>query len=335
MDFDLATPLPATGSVDIDDQLALARAAEDAGYGTLFLAETWGREVFTRLGWLAAHLDDIRLGTGIIPVHSRSPALIGQAAATLDELTDGNAVLGLGLSSPYVMRNWHGAEWEPALRRQRETVEVVRQVLSGEEVDYDGDVFDLEGFHLRFDPVRSDLPVYIAAQGPTNCELTGGFADGWLPNRIPVSALPEVREHVDRGAEKQDRDPEDVATMPYVATCILEDGDQARHRVREFVAFYVGAMGDYHFNAVADHGFRETAEAIRDNWQAGDHDASREAVSADLLSEIAITGTPEEAAESMAQYEDVAETVVTLPPTTATREEIIETMEHAGRLASE
>ncbi|MFB6170553.1 MAG: LLM class flavin-dependent oxidoreductase [Haloarculaceae archaeon] len=335
MDFDLATPLPATGSLGPDDQLELARAAEDAGYGTLFLAETWGREAFTRLGWLAAHLDDIRLGTGIVPVHSRSPALIAQAAATLDELTGGRAVLGLGLSSPYVMRNWHGAEWEPALRRQRETIEILRQVFSGEEVAYDGEVFDLEHFRLRFDPVRADLPIYVAAQGPTNCELTGGFADGWLPNRIPVSALPDVREHVDRGARKQDRDPDAVATIPYVATCILDDGEQARRRCREFVAFYVGAMGDYHFNAVADHGFRDTAETIRERWQAGDHDAARDAVGDDLLAEIAIAGTPDQARTAMRRYESVADTVVTLPPTTADRAEIAETYEHAGDISDD
>ncbi len=332
MDFDLATPLPATGSVDPADQLEIAQAAESAGYETLFIAETWGRESFTRLGWLAAHLDDIRLGTGIVPVHSRSPALIAQAAATLDELTDGRAVLGLGLSSPHVMRNWHGAEWEPALRRQRETVEIVRQVLSGEELEYDGDVFDVEHFRLRFDPVREDLPIYIAAQGPTNCELTGGFADGWLPNRIPVSSLPDVREHVDRGAEKQDRDPEAVETIPYVATCILDDGEQARRRCREFIAFYVGAMGDYHFRAVAEHGFRDTAEAIRERWQDGDHEGAREAVSDELLAEIAIAGTPDQAKESLAGYEGVAETIVTLPPTTAERGEILETFKHAGNL---
>jgi coenzyme F420-dependent oxidoreductase len=329
--YDLALPVPATGTFDTESQCRLATLAEAVGYDLVFVPETWGREAFVRLGYLAAHTDRIRLGTGIIPIHSRSPALIGQAAATLDELTDGRAALGLGLSGPQVIENWHGIEFEPALRRQRETIEIVWQVLSGEEVEYH-DHTDLEHFRLRFDPLRSDVPIYVAAQGETNVELAGGFADGWMPNRIPLSALPALREHVDRGAQMQERAPAAVDTMPYVATCVLEDGDQARTRVREVIAFYVGAMGEYHYNAIANHGFCETADRIRDSWQDGDRDAARAAVSDTLLEEIAIAGAPGEVEELFDAYDDVADTLVTLPPTTATQAEIEKTVENVGTL---
>lgn len=331
--LDFSFPMPATDSLSPSARVNLARRAEAAGYETVLVAETWGREAFGRLAYLAAATDRIRLGTGIVPVHSRSPTLLAQAIATLDELSGGRAVMGLGLSSPAVIEGWHGMAFEPALRRQRETIEVVRAVLSGDPVEYDGKVFDLEHFHLRFDPPRADIPILVAAQGETNVELAGGFADGWMPNRIPVSALPAVRERVDRGARMQYRDPAEVRTVPYVTTCILEDGERARRRCRELIAFYLGAMGQYHFRAVADHGYRAEAERVRAHWKAGEKDEARAAVGEPLLEEIALAGTPEDARTVLETYEDVADGVVTLFPRTMSRDEIEETIDHVGSIA--
>lgn len=330
--FNCALPVPATGAVSTKKQCELAQAAEDAGYEHVLVPETWGREAFARLGYFAANLRTIGLGTGIIPVHSRSPALIAQAGATIDELTDGCTLLGLGLSGPAVIENWHGIEFEPALRRQRETIEIVRLALSGKEIEYEGRLFDLEHFRLRFSPSRTDLEIYVAAQGETNAELAGGFGDGWMPNRIPYSALPDLRKHVDRGARMQDRDPADIATAPYVTTCILKNGAHARDRCRRMIAFYVGAMGKYHFNAISKHGFREVANVIRDNWKAGNQDAAREAVTDELLDEIAIAGSPEDVRDLFGAYGEIADTLVTLPPTTANPDEIKETVDHVGDL---
>ena len=324
--------LPSSGDLSEDQRMELAQRAEAAGYEQVLVAETWGREAFGRLGYLAAVTDRVTLGTGIVPVHSRSPALLAQAIATLHERSGGRAALGLGLSSPKVIESWHGIEFEPGLRRQRETIEIVRAALSGEPLEYDGRLFDLEHFHLRFEPPDSEIPIYVAAQGETNVELTGGFADGWMPNRIPVSALPDVREHLERGARMQARDPADVATIPYVRTCILEDGRKARDRCRSNLAFYVGAMGEYHFRAVANNGYRGEAERIRDRWQRGDRERAKAAITDELLDEVALAGTPDEVAETLRNYEGVAETVVTLFPNAATFEEIAETIEHVEAL---
>lgn len=182
----------------------------------------------SRLGSLAATTDRARLGAGNVRVHSRPPTLLAQAIATVDEFSDGRAVLGLRLSSPTVIESWHGVPFEPGLRRQRETIEVIRAALSGDPVEYEGAVFDLDHFHLRFEPPRSDVPILVAAQGPTDVELAGGVGDGWMPERIAVSAIPAVREHVDRGVRMRDRYPADVRTIPYVTTCILEHGERAR-----------------------------------------------------------------------------------------------------------
>lgn len=326
--FNFGMSVPSTSAIDIPNQLSLVDTAESLGYDAIFVAESWGREAFTRLGLFAERTASIQLGTGIVPVHSRSPTLLAQAAATLDEITDGRAFLGLGLSSPAVIESWHGIEFEPGLRRQRETIEIIKLALSGDTVDYSGSVFDLEHFHMRFDPVSSDLPIYVAAQGPTNGQLVGEFADGWLPNRIPVSRLSKVRETLDAGAANQNRDPSDIATIPYVTACVLDDGEHARNRCREAIAFYVGAMGSYHYEAVARNGYRKEAKTIHDYWQAGNHDKAREAVTDTLLDEITLSGTPETIAPVLDQYDGIADMLVTLPPSTATLSEITETMSH-------
>lgn len=330
--FDLGMPVPSTSAISIPEQLTLVDHAESLGYDALFVAESWGREAFTRLGLFAAHTQSIRLGTGIVPVHSRSPTLLAQAAATLDEITDGRAFLGLGLSSPAVIESWHGIEFEPGLRRQRETIEIIKQALSGDTVEYSGSVFDLEHFHLRFDPPRDSLPIYVAAQGPTNCQLVGEFADGWLPNRIPVSRLSSARESLEKGARKRNRAISSIETIPYVTSCVLEDGEHARDRCREAIAFYVGAMGSYHYEAVARNGYRSVAETIHDHWQAGDHSKARDAVTSELLDEITLSGTPEDVAPILEAYEDIADMVVTLPPSTATLDEITATMRNITSL---
>ncbi len=330
--FDFGMPVPSTSAISIPEQLTIVDHAESLGYDALFVAESWGREAFTRLGLFGEHTESIRLGTGIVPVHSRSPTLLAQAIATLDEITDGRAFLGLGLSSPAVIESWHGIDFEPALRRQRETIEIINQALSGDPVEYPGSVFDLEHFHLRFDPPRDDLPIYVAAQGPTNCKLVGEYADGWLPNRIPVSRLSSVREYIQDGARERNRSPSAIQTIPYVTSCVLDDGNRARNRCRDAIAFYVGAMGSYHFEAVARNGYRPEAETIQAHWQAGDHTKARAAVTDELLDEITLSGTPEEVEPILNNYEDIAEMVVTLPPSTASLDEITTTMEYIKSL---
>jgi len=324
--------LPSGSERSIRDQIEIATMAERGEYDILLAGETWGRDAFTRLGAVAMQTETIELGTGIIPVHSRSPALIAQSIATVDELTDGRAVLGLGVSSKKVIEEWHGVQFKPALRRQRETIEIVRRVLSGDAVDYDGTVFDLEEFRLRFEPPRESVPIYVAAQGETNCQLVGEFADGWMPNRIPVSDLDSLREHVDTGASKQGRDPEAIDTVPYVTTCVLDDGVRAKSRCREMIAFYVGAMGDHHFNALAQHGYREEAETIREHWQNDDREGAQAAVTDAVLEEIAIAGTPDEAAEILSTYREVADSVIVLLAKTATFEEMKETVRNIAEI---
>jgi alkanesulfonate monooxygenase SsuD/methylene tetrahydromethanopterin reductase-like flavin-dependent oxidoreductase (luciferase family) len=320
---------PGTDKFTTDQQVRLAKDIEMAGFDFLLVPETWGRDAFNRAGYIAAQTD-IAIGTGIIPVHSRSPALIAQSIATLNELAD-SALLGLGLSSDNVIEKWHGIEFQPALRRQRETIEIIRQALSGDPLDYDGEIFQVEHFQMRFD-ATPNVPICVGAQGPTNCELTGGFADQWWPNRIPLSSLNNLREHIDEGALKQDRDPSDVETVPFVTTCILDDRERARECAAAEIAHYIGAMGEYTLNALTKLGYGDVATRVNEFWQTGEKAAAIGAVSPALLDDITVSGSPQEAAEAIERYGEQCDGLVLLPSKDASLDEITETVNHVSQL---
>ena len=180
----------------VEELLDYARLADRVGYDTIFVPESWSRDAFTTLGAIAAVTERVRLGPGIVNVFSRTPALIAQSIATLDELSGGRAVLGLGTSGPVVIENWHGMSFERALRRTRETVEIVKLALKGGPVDYSGEIFSLKGFRLGFKPVRDDIPIFIASIGPRNNRLAGEIADGWLPIWLPLGGFSDALKEV-------------------------------------------------------------------------------------------------------------------------------------------
>ncbi|MEZ4547320.1 MAG: LLM class flavin-dependent oxidoreductase [Thermodesulfobacteriota bacterium] len=169
-----------------------ARLAEGLGYHSIWVPEMWGRDAFSILGLLAANTTRIKLATGIVPVFSRAPSVIAQTIATLDEISGGRMILGLGTSGPAVIENWHGMKFKKPLQRTREYVEIIRMILSGGKVDYDGEIFKLKGFRLQFSPPRPDIPILVAAIGPKNIRLTGEVADGWIPFLLPREGINEA-----------------------------------------------------------------------------------------------------------------------------------------------
>jgi alkanesulfonate monooxygenase SsuD/methylene tetrahydromethanopterin reductase-like flavin-dependent oxidoreductase (luciferase family) len=187
MERDLFLPVAAQPSVET--LVDYARLAEDLGYDRAWLPETWGRDAVTTLTTVAERTDDIGIGTSVVNVYSRSPALLGQTATTLQEVSDGRFRLGLGPSGPVLVEGWHGMEYDRPLRRTREYVEVVRQVLTGETVEYDGDLFQLSGFRLRCSPPDAPPGIDAGGMGPKSVELAGRFADGWHALMLTREAL--------------------------------------------------------------------------------------------------------------------------------------------------
>lgn len=306
------------------------QTAERLGYGRVWVGESWGRDAVTLTATLAAATDRVGLGTSILPVYSRTPALMGQTAATLQEASDGRFRLGIGPSGPAVIERWHGVEFDRPLRRTREYVEILRAVVRGGVVDYDGDLFELSGFRLRSAPPEP-VPVDVAAIGPKMVELAGRFADGWHPVLLTPAGVEDRLGDLRRGAALGERSIDDVRVTVGVVCCVLADGERARALARSHVAMYLGAMGTYYRDAVADQGYESVAHGVHDAWQDGDREAAIGLVGDELLDDIAVAGTPETVADRLARFDlDGVDAVNTHFPTGATRAEVNETMAALG-----
>jgi coenzyme F420-dependent oxidoreductase len=297
--------LPVAAQPSVDSLVDGARLGEDLGYDTAWLPETWGRDAVTTLTCIARETEDIDIGTSIMPVYSRSPALIGQTAATLQEVSEGRFRLGLGPSGPIVIENWHGVEFGNPLRRTRETVEIVKGVLSGEEVAYGGEYFELEGFRLRCEPPDPAPPVDTAGMGPKAVELAGRFADGWHALLFTRDGLEDRVEDFDRGSEMGGRDRSQQRVTLSLTCCVDDDPAVAKRLVKQHTAFYLGGMGTFYRDNLARQGHKAVANKIYDSWQDGNREAAMEALDDDLLAEIAVWGTPEKAREHFDRFSDV------------------------------
>ena len=297
--------LPVAAQPSVDALVEQARLGEELGYDTAWLPETWGRDAVTTLTSIAHGTDEVDIGTSIMPVYSRSPALIGQTATTLQEVADGRFRLGLGPSGPIVIENWHGVDFGNPLRRTRETVEIVKAVFSGEEVEYDGEYFDLEGFRLRCDPPDPVPPVETAGMGPKAVELAGRFADGWHALMLTRDGLRDRLEDFERGSDLGDRDRSGQRVNLSLTCCALEDEEAAKRLVKQHVVFYLGGMGTFYRDNLARQGHEDVAHAVYDNWQDGDREAAMGALPDDLLEQLAVWGTPEGAREHFERFTDV------------------------------
>ena len=321
--------LPVGAQPSMDALVDQAVRAEELGYDRAWLPESWGREAATVLATIATRTDEIGLGTSILNVYSRSPALLGQLAATQQEACDGRFRLGLGPSGPIVVENWHGRDFGNPLRHTREAVEIVRQVLSGEVVDYDGEYYDLDGFRLRCDPPAPTPPIDAAGLGPKAVELVGRFADGWHAVTFTRSGFRERLADLERGAGLGDRSVEDVRVTLSVGACALEDDDRARELVAQHTAFYIGGMGTYYRDSLARQGFEDVAHAIHDHWQADDRERAVALVEEELRDERGAAGTPAEARAELRRFLELdgVDAVNVSFPRGATPDEILQTME--------
>lgn len=306
----------------------VVQQAEALGYESVWVGESWGRGGFTWLAQLACHTKTIKLATGITPVYSRTPALIAQTVASLDEISEGRVVLGFGTSGPIVIENWHGVPFDRPLRRTREYIEIVRLILSGERVHYQGQIFQLKGFRLPFTPVRTTVPIYIASLGPHNLRLTGELADGWLPIYLAASHLPEFRRDLEAGATSVGRSLSAIDVAPYVLACVAEDAEAAKKLVRAHLAYYIGGMGTFYANLIARFGFVDEVGRVREAWGKGDRRTAAERVTEGMVASMAISGSPREGREQLERYRAAG---VTLPIVSfaqgATRDMIRQTLE--------
>ena len=280
----------------------LALLADVHGFHSVWLAESWGLDAVTLLADIGAHTRRVALGTAIVSVFSRTPAGFAMAAATLAHLYEGRVILGLGASTKALVEKWHGVRFDRPLARLRDTVCILRQILAGQTVSYRGEVFSVDGYHLRVPPPQPSPPIYLAGLGPTSRGLVGELADGWLPYLIPLrglaSTVAEIRNHASRSGRSGDA----IRIAPLITTAVAEDSHLARERARQHIAFYLGAMGPHYRGFVASFGFEEETKGIAAAWREGDRSGAFRLVSDEMLRELAIAGSPDECAEQLARW---------------------------------
>ena len=298
------------------DQLDLVKEAEAAGYDSVWAAEAYGSDAATVLAWLAAQTSRIKIGSAIFQMPARSPAMTAMTAATLDQLSGGRMLLGIGTSGPQVAEGWHGQRFGKQLARTREYVDILRKALARERLVYDGETYQLplrdgpgKALKLTIAPVQERIPIYIASIGPRNTELTGEIADGWLPIFFSPEHVEQQRELLDAGAARAGRtlgDEFDIA--PGVNVCIDDDVDRARDQMRHFIALYVGGMGsrdrNFYNQLVQRYGFEGAAAEIQDLYLDGKKEEAAAAVPAELIDTITLVGPRDKVRDRLAVYRE-------------------------------
>ena len=273
---------------------------EKAGYDSVWMGESWGRELFTMLATIACNTSTIQIAAGIANVYSRTPALVAQCIATLDDVSDKRAILGLGSSGEKVIRDWHGVPFDKPLRRTQEYIEIVRLALSGARVNYDGEIYKMRDFRIAARPPRPDVPIVVASLGPKNIELTGELADGWAPLYVSPNYLPQFRAHLATGAKRSNRDPNAVDLRPYTLACVDDDPRVARRLIKGHLAFYIGGMGRYYHDLIARYGYVEETERISELWSKFERDQAADAVTDAMIDDFCAAGTAQQTRQQLA-----------------------------------
>ena len=276
-----------------DDIVSFVEVADRLGVDSAWSAEAWGMESVTSLAFLAARTSKIRLGTGIMQVSARTPAMTAMTALSLAMLSGDRFCLGLGLSGPQVVEGLHGAAFERPLGRLREYLSVVKMALAGERLIFDGDQIKLprkggEGKPLRLSmPPKPDLPIYLATLGEKSLELTGEVADGWLGTSFIPERADAMLEPIRRGAARANRDFSEIEIHVGANIEISEDVESLLDKYRKGMAFTLGAMGSAKTNfynaAYARAGFEDAAREVQALWIAGKRQEAAAAVPDDML----------------------------------------------------
>jgi F420-dependent oxidoreductase-like protein len=296
-----------------EDQLAVVQEAERLGFDSVWAAEAYGSDAATVLAWLAAQTETIRLGSAIFQMPARSPAMTAMTAATLDELSGGRMLLGIGSSGPQVAEGWHGQRFGQQLQRTREYVEVVRLALARERLVYEGETLTLplpdgpgRPLKLMIAPVQERIPIYLAAIGPKNTALAGEIADGWLPTFFSPEHVGELRALLQQGADRGGRSLDGFQIVPSVGLAVSEDHAAARDLMRPMLALYVGGMGsraqNFYNQLVQRYGFEDAAREVQDLYLEGRKDEAAAALPDALIDMVSLCGPPAAVRERLSAF---------------------------------
>ena len=314
--MDLALNLSYSGTgITID--IAKIQEAERLGYASVWTAEAYGSDAVAPAAWIAARTEKIHVGTGIMQIPARTPAMTAMTAMTLDGLSGGRFRLGLGVSGPQVVEGWHGQAFGKPLAKTREYVEVVRAILKREKpVEFHGEYYDIPykgadatglGKPLRsILHGRADMPIYLAAVGPKNVALAGEIADGWIPIFFSPRRASMFREWLAEGFKARGGMPARFDVMPMVAVVVGDDAAACRAVVKPRLALYVGGMGargrNFYNDIARRYGYEDAAKRIQDLFLSGKKDEAAAAVPDALVDEVALCGPPARIREQLAEW---------------------------------
>lgn len=290
-----------SGGPNASEIVECIKLAEALGYESAWAAEGHGGDQFAILAAAAVQTSRIQLGTGISSVFVRTAPTIAMAAATVDELSAGRFILGLGSSHKVQVEPEHGVAYGKPLTRVRETVELIRRLLKDGEVRYQGETLRIEHFDLWFQPRRADVPIYIAAVFPKMIAACGESADGIILTRSTLRTGAEVRTHLAEGARKAGRDPSGIVVTSLLPTAVAATRAEALDQMRPGLAFYAGFFPRYN-RLIAEHGFADEAAMIAEAWSRGDREAALAAVSDAMVDATSIAGTPEDCQARLEAY---------------------------------
>ena len=291
-----------------------AREAEALGVDSIWTSEAWGTDAISPLAYLAATTSKIRLGTGIIQVGTRTPGNLIMTALTMQSLSGGRFILGLGTSGPQVMEGWHGVRFSNPITRTREIIEIVKKGVAGEELSYKGKEYVLplpggEGKEIRSSSPPFDVPIWVASLGPSNLEMTGAVADGWLGGSfIPESGNIFI-ERIKAGAKKVGKDFTRMEMMIPLSLEFTDDVEEAGKRHARGYGFTFGAMGsmksNFYKDAYARQGYRESVDRVQQLWKEGRREEAREEVPVELALKSNLIGTNNMVKDRIRLYKDL------------------------------
>jgi F420-dependent oxidoreductase-like protein len=329
------------------DQLDLVLEAERLGYDSVWTAEAYGSDAATILAWLAQATSRVKLGSAIFQMPGRSAAMTAMTAATIDQLSDGRMLLGIGTSGPQVAEGWHGQRFGKQLQRTREYIAVVRMALARERVEFKGETLELplpdgpgKALKLTIAPVQERMPIYLAAIGPKNTALGAEIADGWIPTLFSPEHVGEFRPLLEEGFARAGggKGFDDFDIAPTVNVNVTDDLESARDAMRPFVALYVGGMGsrkqNFYNALIQRYGFEDAAREVQDLYLEGKRDEAMAALPGELLDKISLTGPPDVVRERLAIFRDAGVGTLMVSPMAWSLDERLEQLRLVAELAA-
>ncbi|MFK7733140.1 MAG: LLM class flavin-dependent oxidoreductase [Pseudomonadales bacterium] len=297
------------------DTVEIARLADELGYSTLLLPESFGRDGVTLCDRLLAATKNINVCFGIANVFSRSPAVLASTAATLDELSGGRFILGLGGSTPNLVEGWHGLEFKKPLLRTRETIDICRKIWARDKSPYEGEIFKTGGVKLTFTPLRESIPIWQGAVLDKGIATCADKADGWIPSSLPLESVKHGLGIIDERCSANGRDASQISSAPTFQLAAHENAEQLLPLVKFGIAMYYGAANSPYAKAAIGLGYGEEVQELQAAYADGGAPAAAEVCSERLARSVALVGSVDECRQQIQHVlaAGASQVMVTMP----------------------